>query len=318
MADLVEQVLQGARRDRRRAPFTVRRVITPSRGRDLTTVIATRPGQSDRRIVVLAHRDGPGLANLSGTAALLELARRAQVARAAQDARAGLDLGLDDRLRGCARVGEDAAGERGGRRDRARRHGRDEALQAVGGRLAAVHGADAARAGAHAAGLRPARDPRRGGRPARARPVGPARAADHGLRAGPDRRRGPARPCCSRSPASAARPPDEPVLDDRLEVFGKTALDAVGALDAAGPRDEPAFAGASSGIVTLRNVLPGLGRAADRRLAAAARAAGRARRVLPRPPPPRPDRAVGRLAGGRRRAAARRVAVAARARGRRA
>ena len=52
---------------------------------------------------------------------------------------------------------------------------------------------------------------------------------------------------------------DEPVLDDRLEVFGKTALDAVGALDAAGPRDEPAFAGASSGIVTLRNVLPDWG-----------------------------------------------------------
>ena len=36
---------------------------------------------------------------------------------------------------------------------------------------------------------------------------------------------------------------DEPVLDDRLEVFGKAALDAVGAIDAAGPRDEPAFAG---------------------------------------------------------------------------
>ena len=37
-----------------------------------------RPGLSDRRIVVIAHRDSldaPGLADLSGTAALLELAR---------------------------------------------------------------------------------------------------------------------------------------------------------------------------------------------------------------------------------------------------
>ena len=50
-------------------------MITPSRTGDLTTVVATRPGQSERRIVLLAHRDGPGLANLSGTAALLELAR---------------------------------------------------------------------------------------------------------------------------------------------------------------------------------------------------------------------------------------------------
>ena len=52
---------------------------------------------------------------------------------------------------------------------------------------------------------------------------------------------------------------DEPVLEDRLEVFGKSALDAVGAIDAAGPRDEPAFADASQGIVTLRNVLPDWG-----------------------------------------------------------
>ncbi len=74
MADLVEQSFK-APDETGTAPFTVRRVITPSRGRDLTTVIATRPGQSDRRIVVLAHRDGPGLANLSGTATLLELSR---------------------------------------------------------------------------------------------------------------------------------------------------------------------------------------------------------------------------------------------------
>ena len=45
---------------------------------DLETVVGVRPGRSNRRIVVLAHRDAlgaPGLAELSGTAALLELAR---------------------------------------------------------------------------------------------------------------------------------------------------------------------------------------------------------------------------------------------------
>jgi hypothetical protein len=45
---------------------------------DLETVVGVRPGLSSRRIVVLAHRDAlaaPGLAELSGTAALLELAR---------------------------------------------------------------------------------------------------------------------------------------------------------------------------------------------------------------------------------------------------
>ena len=45
---------------------------------DLETVVGVRPGRSSRRIVVLAHRDAlesPGLAELSGTAALLELAR---------------------------------------------------------------------------------------------------------------------------------------------------------------------------------------------------------------------------------------------------
>ena len=41
-------------------------------------MVGIRPGLSSRRIVVLAHRDArgaPGLAELSGTAALLELAR---------------------------------------------------------------------------------------------------------------------------------------------------------------------------------------------------------------------------------------------------
>ena len=46
--------------------------------RSLRTVIAQRPGTIDERIVVVAHRDAAGEsaeAELSGTAALLELAR---------------------------------------------------------------------------------------------------------------------------------------------------------------------------------------------------------------------------------------------------
>jgi K+-transporting ATPase ATPase C chain len=46
--------------------------------RSLETVIGSRPGLSSREIVVVAHRDSlraPGTAELSGTAALLELAR---------------------------------------------------------------------------------------------------------------------------------------------------------------------------------------------------------------------------------------------------
>jgi hypothetical protein len=52
---------------------------------------------------------------------------------------------------------------------------------------------------------------------------------------------------------------DEPVLDGRLGAFGRAALSTVGALDATGPRDGPAFASAPKGIVTLRNVLPDWG-----------------------------------------------------------
>jgi hypothetical protein len=60
-----------------------------------------------------------------------------------------------------------------------------------------------------------------------------------------------------RGPAAGA-----PVSPDRLDAFGRSALRAVSALDRAGRGDAsgetaPAFAGETSGIVTLRNVLPG-------------------------------------------------------------
>ena len=57
---------------------TTERAGTVDEEAALETVVGLRPGLSSRRIVVLAHRDSldsPGLADLSGTAALLELAR---------------------------------------------------------------------------------------------------------------------------------------------------------------------------------------------------------------------------------------------------
>lgn len=76
LADRVERDLRDNEfRDVRRDSFTAQ---TADGRRDLVTVVGVRPGVSPRRIVVLAHRDArssPGRAELSGTAALLEIAR---------------------------------------------------------------------------------------------------------------------------------------------------------------------------------------------------------------------------------------------------
>src|SRR4051794_870751 len=79
LANRVERAL-------RRTQFETARTVDSARTvdgtRDLVTVTGVRPGLSSRRIVVLANRDAlavPGLAELSGTAALLELARVFQV-----------------------------------------------------------------------------------------------------------------------------------------------------------------------------------------------------------------------------------------------
>ena len=92
--------------------------------------------------------------------------------------------------------------------------------------------------------------------------------------------------------------PDRPTsrsLEKRLGAFGRAALRAVGGARRRRPaRRARVRRTRPNGIVTLRNVLPDWSVRLRRRLAAAAGAAGRARRVLPRPPPPRADRAVGR------------------------
>ncbi|MBJ7520347.1 MAG: M28 family peptidase [Solirubrobacteraceae bacterium] len=77
-----DQLGQRVAGDLRTARFSVREEIHSARTidgtRDLRLVIGERTGTSSQRIVVVAHRDaaGPGArAELSGTAALLELAR---------------------------------------------------------------------------------------------------------------------------------------------------------------------------------------------------------------------------------------------------
>ena len=75
LADFVEQTLQGPRRARRaRGVHGPAHGDPPSTG-DLITVTGTRPGLSERPDRRARPPRRPGLANLSGTAALLELAR---------------------------------------------------------------------------------------------------------------------------------------------------------------------------------------------------------------------------------------------------
>jgi hypothetical protein len=78
LADRVAETLGQRERNTSRPAFEVTRTQTEWDGDDLQTVVGVRPGLSSRRIVVMAARDAagrPGRAELSATAALLELAR---------------------------------------------------------------------------------------------------------------------------------------------------------------------------------------------------------------------------------------------------
>ena len=82
LADSVARIIQRSGFAGRGEGATIRRVHFTGRTidgkRDLQDVIATRQGLSSHSIVIVAHRDaprGPAVADLSGTATLLELAR---------------------------------------------------------------------------------------------------------------------------------------------------------------------------------------------------------------------------------------------------
>ena len=269
----------------------------------LETVVGVRPGLSSRRIVVIAHRDSlgsPALAELSGTAALLELARVFKT----RELRTTLVL---------VSTSGGSAGARGAR-DFARRPpdgpvdavivlgdiaGRD-AAQAVGRAVVQRRAGGADRPPPHARDRGAARDGR-AGRAARARSAQWARralpltvseqgeAARAGLPAvllsasgerGPGRGRdGVGEPAGRVRPGGAAR--------------GHRARPPVARADEAGP-----FANEPVGHRHGPQRAARLGDPAARRHAAAAAAADRPRRVLRRPPPPPAGGALARL--GRR------------------
>ena len=156
LAQLVQGVFEAPEERGERAAFTVRRDVVRARDRDLVNVVATRAGFSTRRIVVLAHRDGPGRGEPLRHRGAARAGARPQVARAREDDRARLHLRLRAGLRRRAGVGALRGRRPGGRRDRARRHGRHQAQEAVGRLLDRDGGVAAARARAHGAGRRAA------------------------------------------------------------------------------------------------------------------------------------------------------------------
>ena len=257
LADRVARTL--AARDRAGRPAFR---VTRERTGEVETVVGVRQGLSSRRIVVLSHRDArgrPGLAELSGTAAMLELARRFR----ARDLRKTLVLvstsGATDGYTGAKAWADEAAG------------GAVEAVLVLGdlaGERVAKPWVVPWSQGSGAISLTLQRTvenavraevggPPGGGRASaqwirRALPAtvsGQGVIAETGLPAvmiGASGERGPA--------------PNAPVGAERLDEFGRAALRAVMAIDAAQPaHDElasPAFSGGPDGIITMRNVLP--------------------------------------------------------------
>ena len=233
--------------------------VTRTRAGDVETVVGMRPGLSSRRIVVLSHRDAvgrPGLAELSGTATMLELARLFR----ARELRKTLVLvstsGATDGFTGArewaAEVEQDAV---------------DGVIV-----LGDMAGADAAKPwvvswslGSGPAPLALQRTVENAVR-AEAGPPGGSRATGQWIRRALPFTVSEQGVIADESlpavmiSASGERGPgaSEPVRQERMDEFGRAALRAVMAIDAAGTEVEgaEAFGGGPAGIVTMRNVLP--------------------------------------------------------------
>lgn len=230
---------------------------------DVETIVGVRPGLSNRRIVVLSHRDArgnPGLAELSGTAVMLELARLFRARDLGKTFVLVSTSGATDGFTGARAWARDAAG------------GPVDGVLVLGDmagvRVAkpwvvpwslgsgpaplvlqrTVENAVRAEVGGRPGGSRASAQWVRRALPATV--SGQGVVAEAGLPAvllGVSGERGPRA--------------DEPVSEARLEEFGRAAMRAVLAIDAAGAPargDEPAAALAEGprGIVTMRNVLP--------------------------------------------------------------
>jgi hypothetical protein len=237
-----------------RPGFKVTRTTTEATRRDLgpiETVVGVRPGLSSRRVVVLAERDAPGLAGLSASAGMLELAR---VLRA-RDTRKTLVLvstsGATTGHAGAAAWARDAEagqtdavlvlGDLGGAESR-RPWVVPWSGDAAPVPLALQRTAEAAlrqEAGTQAGGAHATGQWARRAVPFTVSGQGVLR--DAGLPAlaiGVSGERGPAR--------------DTAVRERRIEAYGRAALRTLTAVDAAG---DP-FAQGPHGIVVMRNVLP--------------------------------------------------------------
>jgi hypothetical protein len=272
----------------RAAGFDVTRTSTSGRTvdgeRDLETVVAVRPGLSSRRIVVLAHRDSldsPGLADLSGTAALLELARifrtRAPEAEGVTESEArGRPQLVGRDLRRTLVLVSTSGGSGGGAGARAWARAQDAGLidgVLVLGDLASVRrqkpwivpwsdgrshpplgwqrtveAAVRQEVGSDPGGARASAQWARRALPLAVTEQGEVnRAGLPGVLLQVSGERGPA------DGAAVSR--------DRFTALGRAALRSVSALDEAGRRasggeTRPPFEGEPDGIVTLRNVLP--------------------------------------------------------------
>jgi len=278
LADRVDAVF-------RTAGFSVARTRISGRAVDgeagLETVVGVRPGLSSRRIVVLTHRDSidsPGLADLSGTAALLELARifRTRVPSAEAPAADGRRQLVGRDLRKTLVLVSTSGGSGGGAGARTWARAQDGATVdgvLVLGDLASVvwhkpwvvpwsnggsqpplgwqrtvEAAARQEVGVDAGGARASAQWAR-----RALPFAVTEQAEvnrAGLPAVLLQISG------ERGPAAGAR-----VSRDRFTDLGRASLRAVTALDEAGRLGSggdtlPPFAGDPQGVVTLRNVLP--------------------------------------------------------------
>jgi Peptidase family M28 len=260
LADRVASTLAAPDRTQRPA-FRVAR----ERDGDIETVIGVRPGLSSRRVVVLTHRDAhasaPALAELSGTAAMLELARLFR----ARELRKTLVLvstsGATDGFTG-ARAWADGAAD--GPVDAVIVLG-DLASERVAKPWVVPWSRDPG-----PASLALQRTAENAVRAEVGQPPGGTRATAQWIRrALPVTVSEQGVVAAARVPAvmigaSGERGPrdDEPVKRSRLDGFGRAALRAVMAVDAAGPVDAeraaaaPAFSRSPDGIVTMRNVLP--------------------------------------------------------------
>jgi hypothetical protein len=247
-----------------RAGFQVTRDTVSTGGQDLQTVVGVRPGLSSRRIVVIAGRDAlgrPGRAELSSTAALLELARvyRQRELRKTlvlvstsgdtlgfAGARAWAQSAAGQPIEAVLVLG-DVAGERIRKPWVVPWSGDSGAPPLALQRTveSALRGEVSPNPGGSRASGQWAR---------RAFPLtisGQGVVGEKGI------------PAVSvGSTGELGADPDEGVSRTRLGSFGRGVLRAITAIDAAGPSDDeraarsPAFASGPDGIVTMRNVLP--------------------------------------------------------------